>query len=418
MLRLITYIAALLTFSASFGQRSFGLAVVKELASEKYHGRGYVNDGHKLAANYVANTFKENDLQPIGDSYYQYFDINVNTFPSAVSVQFDSLKLKAGVDFIVNPNSGSAKGTFIPAKIDSDKDLVKVLSKYRGKERNIIFIISDPNTNDIDSNERYKQLRLNAAFFAPVLWVTEKRLIWSIGDRELPFPIIMLNKELSPSPESFKTISIHIKNEYKEKLKTQNVIGKIEGRNKKKTIVISAHYDHLGRMGSDAYFPGANDNASGLAMLLYLIEHFSDHQPRYNLVFMAFGAEEKGITGSKHYVDHPLFPLKDIKFLINLDMLGTGDDGIAVVNGAVYKKQFKKLAKLNQKGDYLKKIQIRGKAKNSDHYYFSEAGVPSIFIYTKGGVKHYHDVNDKAKTLPLNKFEDLSKLLTKYINKL
>ena len=61
---------------------------------------------------------------------------------------------------------------------------------------------------------------------------------------------------------------------------------------------------------------------------------------------------------------------------------------------------------------------MRGKAANSDHYFFSEAGVPSIFIYTMGGVSYYHDIYDKAETLPLNEFDDLSSLLIDFAKKL
>ena len=175
-------------------------------------------------------------------------------------------------------------------------------------------------------------------------------------------------------------------------------------------------YDHLGRMGNSVYFPGANDNASGIAMLLNLAKEFSsEKKPKYTLVFICFGSEEIGLVGSKHYTENPLLPLKNIQFLINLDILGTGDDGIQVVNGKVHKKDFDYLVNTNNSKNLLKQVKIRGKACNSDHCFFSEKGVPSFFIYTLGGIAHYHNIYDKSETLPLTEYEDLFVLLKDFI---
>ncbi|MDQ6815507.1 MAG: M28 family peptidase, partial [Bacteroidota bacterium] len=120
---------------------------------------------------------------------------------------------------------------------------------------------------------------------------------------------------------------------------------------------------------------------------------------------------EAGLLGSKYFTQHPLFPLKNIRFLLNLDLEGTGDKGITVVNATEYTKAFAALNAVNDSGHYLVKINPRGKAANSDHYWFSEKGVPAFFMYTLGGIKAYHDIFDKAETLPLTKYEDLFKLI-------
>ncbi len=133
---------------------------------------------------------------------------------------------------------------------------------------------------------------------------------------------------------------------------------------------------------------------------------------------MAFGAEESGILGSKYFTENPTFPLSSINFMINVDIMGTGDEGIQVVNGTEFKPQFNKLVEINKKNDYLKQVKIRGKAANSDHYWFSEKGVPAIFIYTLGGISAYHDIYDVSKTLPLTKFEDCFRLLTDFVSEL
>lgn len=133
---------------------------------------------------------------------------------------------------------------------------------------------------------------------------------------------------------------------------------------------------------------------------------------------MAFGGEELGLKGSFHFVQNPLFPISNIKFLVNMDISGTGDDGIQVVNGSVYKEEFNQLVRINQNNNYLPQIKIRGAACNSDHCPFYKNGVPSFFIYTLGGIQAYHDVFDKAETLPLTAYDNYFKLLTGFVNEL
>ena len=181
--------------------------------------------------------------------------------------------------------------------------------------------------------------------------------------------------------------------------------------------MISAHYDHLGKVGQ-TIFPGASDNASGTAMMMTLMKYYSKHQPNYRTVFMAFAGEEAGILGADYYVNHPLFPLNQIKFLVNLDIMGAGDQGIQVVNGKVFKNQFEKLVELNQTNNYLKEVKTRGESCNSDHCPFYLKGVPSFFIYTLGGKGFYHDPNDTAESLDLSYTEKVYNLLKDFINKL
>lgn len=197
----------------------------------------------------------------------------------------------------------------------------------------------------------------------------------------------------------------------------KNVIGNIEGKIADTCIFITAHYDHLGRMGKKTYFPGGNDNASGTSMLLNLMQYFAkkENQPPYTLVFIAFAGEEAGLLGSEYYTNHPSKDLEKIKFLLNLDLMGTGDDGIMVVNGSVFEKEFSLMEKINSEQQLLKTVGKRGKAQNSDHYYFTEKGVPSFFLYTTGGRTAYHDIYDDGPGLPLTKFKEVFKLISTFI---
>ena len=246
--------------------------------------------------------------------------------------------------------------------------------------------------------------------------LTDEKLTWS-GSTELFFkPCFTIKASVLSEP--ITSIEIFAENKFLKNHQTQNVIGYLEGTKKDSMLVFTAHYDHLGMMGNETMFPGANDNASGVSLLLNLVKHFATNTPEYTVVFIAFAAEEIGLIGSKYYTEHPLFPLSNIKFLINFDLAGTGDDGIQVVNGKIYQQKFDVLTKLNDQGKLLKQIKIRGEACNSDHCMFHAKGVRCFFIYTLGGIQAYHDVYDRAETLPLTDYQDYFTLLVKFIDKL
>lgn len=198
-------------------------------------------------------------------------------------------------------------------------------------------------------------------------------------------------------------------------IKTQNVIGYISGE-VDTFIMFGAHYDHLGEMGKDVYFPGANDNASGCSMLLNLAKYYSEHKPHYSIMFSFFSGEEIAILGSHYMSDNPPVDLKKIKFFFNLDMVGTGEEGIKIVNGSIFKQEFNILDTINAHNHYLFKIGRRGEAKNSDHYYFYEKGVPCFFIYTLGGSKDYHNVYDIPDAISLYGYNNLFKLLRDFVS--
>ena len=415
-MRQILYLFIIGIPAALYSQKDFGLKVVKELCSKEYCGRGYVNDGHVKAANYINKRFEEFGLSKFNNNFFQHFNIKANTFPDSVSISIEGHKLETGIDYLISSVSGSAKGEFNLQFINRN-NIVAFLEDIKSSNVRFdgnAFVLDNTGTLDNDTLQLFRQLGRMIAQKSPVFKINDFKFTWSVGTEQMPFPIVEIkSKKL---PESTKKIKLNIHSVFESNIKTQNVIAYVEGKKKTKFIVISAHYDHLGQMGHDVYFPGANDNASGIAMLLYLSKYFSTTKPKYSLVFMAFGAEEVGILGSKHYVENPLFPLKDIRFVINCDIMGTGDQGVTVVNGTVHKKEFKKLAVLNLKKKYVEKVKVRGRAANSDHYWFSQRQIPAVFIYTLGGITAYHDVFDKSETLPLTEFSDLSKLLIGFIN--
>jgi len=216
-------------------------------------------------------------------------------------------------------------------------------------------------------------------------------------------------------------VYIVIEQEFFQNYRSQNVIGVIKGNlHTDSIIMISAHYDHLGRMGEETYFPGANDNASGVGLMLDLARHFSKkkNQHDYTMLFVAFGGEELGLLGSRYFVESTLINLLNIKFLINLDISGTGDDGITVVNGNVYTREFEILKNINKEKKLLSAVNSRGEACISDHCFFHQLGIKSFYIYTLGGIQAYHDIYDRSETLPLTAYDGYFKLLVDFIKKI
>lgn len=383
------------------------------------HGRGYVKEGHKVAATYIATEFEHFGLRPFQLDYFQSFPLTVNTFPGKVDLRIDGKKLIPGVDFLVDPSSPGLKGRHNVLLLNIDSLLRKSFHwvKELKQTEHVVAVdmtgydqLADEDKNSLD--HLIDVLKYSIELKVPAyIQLSDDKLTWGISRRQSPRPTFYVMKQsVGDNMESVRfNISNHL---FKER--SQNVIGLIEGKRTDSTIMITAHYDHLGRLGKKTYFPGANDNASGVAMLLNLARHYSlSEKPKYNMLFVAFGGEEAGLVGSEYYIKRPLHPLNKVKLLINLDMVGTGDDGITVVNGKVYLKLFDQLTSLND--DLLPEINARGSACNSDHCFFDREGIRTFFIYTLGGIQAYHDINDRSNTLPLTEYEDLFVLLTRFL---
>ena len=399
----------------------YAKSVVKILASDGFKGRGYVGGGDKIAAEFIEAEFEKLSLHPFGKSYRQTFTTSVNTFPSTMSLNVDGKEKVAGIDFLVNAGSPGISGRFetVHIKITDIFDQEKLATILGlAVDKFIIIPIIKPTLYSKEEQAQIKDV-LNFLKYHPenpsagTILLTQTKLIWGASTKVYTKPTVTL---VHKPGGAMAHVELKIKNEFHEKYKSQNVIGYISGTSSDSLIVLSAHYDHLGMMGSRTTFPGANDNASGIAMLLNMAKHYKENKPKHTTIFIAFGGEELGLVGSQYFVEHPLFKLSKIKFLLNFDISGTGDDGIQVVNGSVYRQQFDRMLEINKKGQFLKKVKIRGEACNSDHCFFHVLGVPCFFIYTLGGIQAYHDIYDKSQTLPLTEFEDYFKLVRGFLN--
>ena len=390
---------------------------VDTLAGPAMYGRGYVRGGDSLASEWIAKQFDRIGLDKLDGKRFEPFTYPVNTFPDSISLTVDGTLLKPGIDYLLDPASGPADGRYDLVQL-SVQDLATPERKAltMGVVMGHAAVLRFPTTTDADTLAMYSGWESELARTVPVFRIGGEKLTWSVAGTQSRNAVIEMRAGVMP--DSARTATIHVQNRFIPRHTARNVLGVAKAKGGSKDwLLVTAHYDHLGMMGQ-ALFPGANDNASGVSMLLSLAEWFKKHPPRTNILFVAFAGEEAGLKGSQWFVvDRPI-DLSRIKMLINLDLNGTGEEGITVVNATAQQAVFDQLVAINEKTKDLPQVKSRGPACNSDHCPFVQKGIPAIFIYTMGGVSYYHDVMDRPETLPLTKFDGLYRTLVTLLTNL
>lgn len=221
--------------------------------------------------------------------------------------------------------------------------------------------------------------------------------------------------------------TVHITEvEVKDSVRTaSNIIGFLDN-GAHKTIVIGAHYDHIGRgrLGNShdkesnigKIHNGADDNASGVAGLLELARHYGTNnvKERYNILFIAFGAEELGLCGSKYFVDHPTIPLKSIHWMLNMDMIGryNPERRLAII-GYGTSPAFETIFEgVIADVDFYLSHNGRG---GSDQTSFYDKDIPVLFFHT-GGHPDYHRHGDDPDKINYEALQSILELEIKVID--
>ncbi len=388
------------------------------LTSPVMHGRGYVKEGVEQASIFIQRRFREYKLKPvtIDGSFIQGYTFPVNAFPGNMSLNIDGKQLKPGADYLINAASVSFAASGIKVKTI---DLGRITEKSAWRKTLSSF---DPEyaycLNNADTFCKMFSMppgKLAALLPKGCYIIPQKtKLTWTVEQDTIAATIFYVKQDAIP--KVIKTLSADVTAVWSPKYKSENIIACVPGSVKDTFIALTAHYDHLGMMGDSTYFPGASDNASGTAMLLYLASWYAAHPQHYSILFIAFSGEEIGLMGSAFYTEHPVVPMGQIKFLTNIDIMGDATDGVTVVNATEYPAAFDLLKSINDANHYIPVIKSRGKAANSDHYHFTEAGVPSFFIYSNGGKGYYHDIYDKGEAVTLNNVDGVAKLLVDFVN--
>lgn len=424
MRNIVIVLINLLTICTATAQdeKAFMRQRIEKLASPEFHGRGYVMNGGDIAAQYIADELKSYGVLPLNkyNSYFQDYTFSINTFPGKAEVRINKKQLRPGLDYIVNGASGAwhSKKPQRMKKIDLTHvhDSLQWDKVKQGLKPGGVYYLDHADT---PINALNLGIRKFATELPQGLFIVPKhgKLIWTANTNKVPATIVYIEDTVMPKKP--KKVLANIETKYINEFKAKNVVGYVKGTEMPDSfIVFTAHYDHLGRMGKKALFAGASDNATGTSLVMYLADYFAKHPQRYSVAFMLFSGEEAGLLGSKYYVENPIFPLKQIRFLVNLDMTGDATNGITVVNGLAHDPEFDILEALNVDSMYAKKINQRERTSNSDHYYFSKEGVPAFFIFTNGTKPFYHDVLDLPKEIPLERSDDLARLLIKFTGRL
>lgn len=481
------------------------------LAGEECEGRGTETKGILIAGDYIADTFKQAGLKPAGtDGYFQPFTIAGSSklgTPNTLTLNGPDdakLELKYGTDFTPTGLSATGKksaelvfvGYGITAekpKFDEYADLdvsgkfvvllrktpladakdnpfekdaptaaalaSKIALAVDKKAAGILFVNDATYGKDGDSLMDFRYAGGQAAS-VPVLHIKRKVLDTILASQEKTLADIeaAINKDLKPQPVALKgwtadtevTIS-------KGLIPTRNVVAVSEGHGPlaDETVVIGAHYDHLGfgepgslmgAAGKGKLHYGADDNGSGTTGLLEMARRFGAVKERQGrrVVFIAFAGEERGLFGSIHYCKEPTYPLTKTVFMLNMDMIGrvisVDDDTTTPMGSVAGASATASQAKTTVKRDRVvvygtgtaegmdtivtdankyfdfKIIKVPGGSGPSDHDSFYRKKIPVLFMFT-GTHRDYHrptDTPDKVNLVGLNKVVGFSEMCLNY----
>jgi hypothetical protein len=457
------------------------------LASDEYEGRETGKKGQKMAAEYIANQFKAAGILPFKDqTYYQHYPLNI-IMPSPAEIEINDKKYIGNKDYynfpglteqIINANHVLFLGygieevvysDYIDADVDGkvimimsgepfSSDSVSLISgkkkpslwstyhkvkaeKAKEKGALALLIVVDDVKKGIEDNKH----RLETPSMKLEMEKTEMPIVYI--SREMANEILSegshmgkkqsIEKIKGKISKTGRPISINAKAGFSIKIKNivqkteaENVLGYVEGTDlKDELIVITAHYDHLGKEDS-IVFNGADDDGSGTVAVIELADVFAKAKqqgkgPRRSILFMTVSGEEKGLLGSSYYTDHPEFPLKNTVCDLNIDMIGRVDEKHTGNPNYIYLIGSDKLSsQLHSISEKMNKTYTNldldytfndEKDKNrfyyrSDHYNFARKGIPVIF-YFNGVHEDYHKETDEVEKIDFSKMEKITKLV-------
>jgi len=394
---------------------------IQSLASDKFEGRETGKKGEELAYNYIIQQFKDIGLEYKGEkANLQSFNFTLSTISGPLSkIVIDKKKYVEIADFfpLAYSSNGYAKGEavkvgygIIASKLDYND--YKGIANLEGK----IFVMEISTPDHAGPHSKYDEFADLRTRIDTAISKGAKGIIFINSDNDFPDPKLENTNRITPSiiPVVFVTSKLSDKflqsKRCNVELTTQiekqegighNVIGYISN-NAANTIVIGAHYDHLGYGGDESLYRGepkihngADDNASGTAALIEIARYLkSADYKNNNYLFIAFSGEEKGLLGSNYFVKHPTIPLESINYMFNMDMVGRlkTEDPTLLVNGVGTSSAWKISM------DYLKVDSLKIKTTESgvgpsDHTSFYLKNIPVLHFFS-GTHSDYHKPSD------------------------
>jgi len=405
---------------------------VSALTAPEMEGRRSGTPSGDLAARRIADWLAAAGLRPGGDqgTYLQTFVLETSPRPGPAS-SLDLLgptprRLEAGREWIAHGGSRAGEvsgdvvfvgyGAEIPEASYDDYAGVDVRGKIALALDGAPTHLSDARVSRLDKLIAAQRrgaaalLIVGGALPSPEKTSVEVGLVSGALTREAADALLAptrrttvdattaLSTARGPAPFAARTRA-HIRVEKViDETRAANVIGVLPGDDPalaSEAVVIGAHYDHLGRSDGVVY-PGADDNASGTAVVLGLARAFAAAGgSSRTLVFALFGAEELGLIGSRHYVNRPVVPLDRTVAMVNFDMVGRLQGRSLNVGGGDSGNRLRALVSDAAQLEGIS-LDVHGSPYGpSDHSRFYAAGVPVLFFHT-GGHSDYHKPSDTA----------------------
>jgi len=262
-----------------------------------------------------------------------------------------------------------------------------------------ILACSSATTTQLDTDQLIEDLRFISSD------ATEGRRTGTDGNRIAREYIITRFEEEGALPfqGSYKHDFTFTNRRSQEEIKGVNVIANVDGKSDS-MIVITAHYDHLGKQDS-LIFNGADDDASGTAALLAMADYFAKEQPNHTLIFAAFDAEEMGLQGAKAFVQDSML-LSKVKLNINMDMISNNDSSEIYAAGTYHYPATKPVLESIDTGNLTLSfghdspdLGYNDWTNSSDHGPFHAKGVPFVYFGVEDH-EHYHKHTDEFETIP------------------
>jgi len=387
------------------------------LADDFLEGRRAGTKGEKLAADYISGEFREIGLTPVDTSgYFQHFDITeARKLDSAgFLIIDDKQKLLLGKDYYPLPFTRNGEAVFSSSSMSLHEngsvwffDIVDVVNTNKNNPHFDLFETIRSEALDAINKGAGAFFVYTSSLSDTVPLITETKL------NPLDIAVIYVTRSAMKTYFS-DTINFHdykINVSFLERQRTgTNVVG-IINNNTTLSVVIGAHYDHLG-YGEDKnslytgqekmIHNGADDNASGTAALIELARMIKkEGLKKYNYLFVAFSGEELGLFGSKYFTEHSVINMKDVNYMINMDMVGRLKDSThsITVGGYATSPQWQELLPVKN-NKFNIKIDSSGVGP-SDHTSFYRKDIPVLFFFT-GLHSDYHKPTDDADKINYN----------------
>ncbi|MCX7696369.1 MAG: M20/M25/M40 family metallo-hydrolase [Bacteroidales bacterium] len=425
------------------------------LSSKECNGRLPGTDGYDRAIEYCQNKLISYGLKPTYKEFWpQIFYIEFNSIDSAHVELYLKKKrkipLNPGSDFSVRGYSspGTIKGQLVFCGYGLDLPEYSDYQNVDVREKIVMVFKSHPPFLSRPSNYSVREIAEKAyqkgaigVIFLPSQhsFNPSDQPIGSVADGMGTMPPklpqiqihrnvakLILNKDPFEiqkeidhlkKPKSFYVRSkcyIHIKTTYDPRGISKNLVGIVPGNDpllKDEYILITAHLDHVGFLGKNVYYPGANDNASGSAAVLEIARLILAEKNRLkrSVAFILFASEEKNLDGSRYFVEHMPFPPEKIRLVLNMDCIGHGDS-IKVGNGESWPELWQQAYRIAQE-NHFPMTTTTWKGGGADLTPFHEKGIPGLYFVTTNSYTHLHLPTDKPETFNLSLYQKMVKLV-------